>query len=232
MAIERNPTAVSPIGTARYAYITKPDEFQGTESFKVSLVLNPNDAGVEEFIQKLTEASDAAYAAGIEELKAKAEEATGKAKAKAKAAVESVEVHYPFEPDYDEDGDETGNIVVKVKSSAGGVDRKTGQPWKRKIPIFDAKGKNITKTCPPIYGGSRIAVEVELNPFCMPATDKAGISLRFKAVQLVATSGGGGGSSFESTGFGVVEGGFEGDDASDFDNGDNQVEAPCEDDDF
>ncbi len=56
--------------------------------------------------------------------------------------------------------------------------------WERKVPIFDAKGNNITDTISSIGRGTKGKVAYELSPFYM--NDKNyGVSLRLTAVQIL-----------------------------------------------
>lgn len=195
MAKEKLLKLVLPPSTARFPWLSAPDtKFDSDGVFKTDQVI-PSD---EPIIAKIQELAEKALEEAKEELIAKG----GKGAAQAK----KLQLHVPFEDDYDDSGDETGNVIVKVKSKASGTTKK-GEKWERKIPIFDASGKHL-KNPPAIYGGSVLAVEVEVNPFAMPATNKAGVTLRISAVQIHELASGSGGGSASSHGFGVVDGGY------------------------
>ena len=56
--------------------------------------------------------------------------------------------------------------------------------WERKVPMFDAKGNNITDTVSSIGSGTKGKIAYELAPFYM--NDKNyGVSLRLTAIQIL-----------------------------------------------
>lgn len=186
---------VTPKGIAVWPWLTKPDtKFNSDGEYRVKLKLNKEEHS--DFLQSLEDKAQAAYDEAVAEMKEKG--------GKAAAAAKKMELHTPFEPEYDDEGDETGNVIVTIKSKASGT-TKAGKAWKRKINIFNAKGVHL-KNPPAIYGGSLLKVEAEISPFSMPATKTAGISLRISAVQVLQLSEGNGGGDASAHGFGVEEG--------------------------
>lgn len=109
-------------------------------------------------------------------------------------------------PDLDNEGEETGMLVIKVKAKASGGGGDTGKKaWKRKITIFDAKGKKMENP-PLIYGGSELKVAVSAVPYYSPKDNVVGVTLYLEAVQVIELVSSGGGKSADSFGFGEEEG--------------------------
>lgn len=197
------PKVVTPKGVAVYPKLVEPDEYQGEKNYKTGLLLDPAEPGVSEFIDRVEADAQAAYDDWVEEANAAIGEATGAKKAKLKKALDEVEKHSPLAPEYDDEGEETGRFILNAKMKAEGV-RKDGKPWSRTCPIFDSKGKDVTKTLGSLWGGSIVKLQVTLNPFAMPATNRAGVSGRLEAVQVVELRQGGA----DGSAFGVEEGGY------------------------
>ena len=96
----------------------------------------------------------------------------------------------PFTEELDDSGKPTGNIIFKFKSKAA-----------YKPAIFDAKGNPLID--PPIWGGSEIKVNAVLYPYNSPMQG-AGVSLKIRAVQVIALVEGSEGAS--RFGFGETDG--------------------------
>tara|TARA_Y100001937_G_C7134332_1_gene339144 strand:- start:5164 stop:5835 length:672 start_codon:yes stop_codon:yes gene_type:complete len=94
----------------------------------------------------------------------------------------------PYADELDDDGKPTGNVIFKFKSKAA-----------YKPAIFDAGGDTLTDT--QIWGGSEIRVNAALYPYFV-STIGAGVSLKLRAVQVIALvegSEGAGRFGFEKT---------------------------------
>lgn len=94
----------------------------------------------------------------------------------------------PYADELDDDGKPTGNIIFKFKSKAA-----------YKPAIFDASGETVIN--PQIWGGSEIRVNAALYPYFV-STIGAGVSLKLRAVQVIALvegSEGAGRFGFEKT---------------------------------
>lgn len=193
----------TPQGVAYYPHLDKPDEYKGQRKYKCGLILDGDDP----FVQNIRDRADAAFEDAKEKLQEQIDSGTlkGKKLAAAKAELEAVEVHYPFEDEYNDEGEPTGNIIVKTVSNAEFKDSK-GNVRPIKLNIFDSQGNQI-KPCPAIWGGSVLRLAVDVNPYHMPATHLAGISLRLSGVQIIELESGSGASA-ESMGFGAVDGGY------------------------
>lgn len=206
MAKKKNvPSVLTPKGIAHWPKLVEPDEYQGEEAYKTGLILDPeNNEKDAEFVASVEAAAQASYddfmAQSAEELETK----TGAQKAKLKKAREDMEVHVPIKPEYDDEGEETGRVILETKMKASGVNAKTGKAWNRVCPLFDSRGKKINGKIDSLWGGSTLILEVTLNPFAMTGTSKAGVSARLEAVQVIELSSGSSGGSK----FGVEDGGY------------------------
>ena len=190
---------VLPKAEALWPKLVEPDNYEGSLDYKVSLILDPSEAGVQELLDEITETAEAQL------FKAKAE-LTKKGGANIKKASE-LKCSLPFAPEYEQDGSETGRYILKAKSKAAGVTA-AGKKWERKIPLFDAGTSGKVKPIPHgsvgIFSGSILKVEVVANPYIALGLKIAGLSFYINAVQVIELSGGGGGGSF-----GCEEGGFD-----------------------
>lgn len=122
----------------------------------------------------------------------------------------------PLAPEIDDDGDETGTVMLKAKMKASGVYKsgpKTGQRWERKPNIFNAKGKQLANP-PKIGGGSEVKMSIELSVYYAANDGKVGVSFRLEAVQLITHVAFG---QRDAAGYGF--GAEDGDDIDDQENG-------------
>ena len=122
----------------------------------------------------------------------------------------------PFTEELGDDGKPTGNYIFKFKSKAA-----------YKPAIFDAKGNALID--PPIWGGSELKVNAALYPYFSPMNG-AGVSLKIKAVQVIAlVEGSEGASRFgfsETSGYDIKDGVDEQVDAKVFDKKADNVPEP------
>jgi hypothetical protein len=203
-------TLVAPKAEALYPHLVEPDNYEGALDYKVNLVLDPAEKGVQSFLDSITETAEAQLALAVKELKSKG----GKY---VKLAGEMA-LQLPFAPEYAEDGQETGRYILKTKSKAAGVTA-SGKKWERKIPLFDAGVSGKVKPIPhgsvQVFSGSILKVELVTNVYTATGLKIAGVSFFIKAVQVIELSGGS-----SSNAFGCEEEGF---DASDLD---AEIEAP------
>ncbi|MDE3021872.1 MAG: hypothetical protein KGI54_08435 [Pseudomonadota bacterium] len=205
---------LTPVGTAVYPYLNKPDDVggKGRPKYKVNLRLSPEES--QALIESLEPHAEAAYEQALAELRDKATNGKdGKAKASAKKAIEALQKHLPWVEDVDAEGEPTGDYLFKFASNA--EYEKDGKVHKVNIPLFN--GKNITKVL--VGGGSLLKVAYVVVPFYMPATNTAGITLRIDAIQVKKpVAPGAGGRTAEAYGFDEEDEGFdEGDFAEDDD---------------
>ena len=183
----------SPAGVAFFPKLNTPDtKFKATGEYNVQLILDPENPAHASFIETVKEADEAAFKAALAEAK------TPKAKKGLKRQ------YQPWTEHTDADGEETGNVLVKFKSAASYVDKKTGKTRELRINFFDAKGKPITQV-PEIWSGSVLKVNASLAPY--NNTSGVGISLRINAVQIIELRGpGAGGGDASAFGFSEEDG--------------------------
>lgn len=222
---------MTPRGVAVFPCIHKPSQKFG--KFECKLILDPED----EKLQQLLEKAEALRDEFLEETKAGLEQKRQEALKKGRGAeakkieqkIKALKVADVHGMDVDDEGNETGKITLKATASAEGK-RKDGSTFKREIHVFDARNRKLTKV-PAIYGGSELKMAGVCFPYYNPSTDTVGVSFRLEAVQLLKLVSSGG--SAERYGFGVEEGGYEGEDSdghdfSDDEGGDSDGDADVE----
>lgn len=176
----------TPKGQALWCKVTVPDrKFNDKGDLTTSLVCNPNDADVKDFIKILEGLRDKAYEETCESL--------GEAKAKA------VKVRSVFYDETDKDGKATGNILFKLKLS--NVDDRLEEGKQASITVVDSK-KNTLLSVPKVGNGSIIRCAGFANPYYMASTKEVGISLIWQKMQIIDLVAVGGGDEFgEEEGF-------------------------------
>ena len=92
-------------------------------------------------------------------------------------------IRSPFEPEYDEAGNETGNVVFKTKLKAR-IKSRAGETYSQSVSVVDAK-KTPMDGSQMIGNGSMIKVAVEPFPYLMQSTKQVGVTLRLKALQVI-----------------------------------------------
>lgn len=208
-----NQRLTTPRGIAVYPHLHAPDtKFKDEGEYSTKLKFEGKAAAaMRKQLDSLNEqARQAAMASLIEK---------GKVKSK-KAAAKKVQVNEPYEVELDEDGEETGAILVNFKMKASGISKRTGEKWSRTVPLFDGVGQSI-KPGLKIGGGSVLKVSWE--PYIYPnefqpysPTIGAGVSRRLVAVQVIDLKTWGGNSNPDAFGFGVEEDAFSVDEADDY----------------
>lgn len=175
MAKNQYEKMVSPAGIAVWPYLNSPDtkfDNGGAGEYKVSVKLT--EAAAQPVIDKLQKILDQYQAEEISQ----------------NPKVKQFTPRLPIEEEVDDQGNLTGNWLLKVKQKAqittanGIVDMK--------VALFDAKRR---PTNAEIGGGSTLKVATTIVPYTMPSNKAVGISLRLYAVQVLN----------------LVEGGSEGD---------------------
>jgi len=187
----------TPVGTAKFPWLTKPDtRFKAEGVFCTGLLVPKEDA--EELCQELDRLADEAFKAAIADLKAKK---------KNPKVIEKTVKHEPYQMLLDSDGNETGMVEFRFKTNAQATIN--GEVRKFTVPLFDSVGNPVK--CSP-WSGSQIRVNFSPIPFYNAVGNGlAGVSLRLNAVQVIKLVSGSGDA--KSYGFDSVDGGFEGSDA-------------------
>ena len=180
---ERLPRFITPLATAVYPHLTRPDtKFDADGVYKCDVKMSREEA--EPLIQQL------------EEIRDKFWDETLDPKARRQFSKEPVYID-----DLDDDGNETGLVIFRTKMKAK-VTSKAGKVYESSPRLFDSANQRIEPES--VYGGSRVRVAGEVKPYKMDSTKKVGVSLRLKDVQIVElVEGSGGASPFDS-----VEGGY------------------------
>ena len=142
-----------------------------------------------------------------------------------KKEINDLTPYTPYDDEIDDDGEPTGKVIFKMKTVVAGTDKRTKQSWSREVAIFDSQNEKIvgdSRSNLKLWGGSKIAVALQIVPYHAPGLKQAGISLRITAVQVVELAG------VERTasayGFGSHDTGFQQGDTE----GEEQVDAPSE----
>lgn len=87
-----------------------------------------------------------------------------------------------YQVEYDDDGNDTGNVVFNVKLKAV-ITRRDGTKATQKPLVVDAKRTPMDGST-LIGNGSTVKVAIDTYPYMMPATKTVGVSLRMKGVQV------------------------------------------------
>ncbi len=87
------------------------------------------------------------------------------------------------EPDIDQNGNETGNVVFKTKLKAK-IRSKSGQVYNQKVNVVDAKRTPMNGD-QLVGNGSLVKVAVEPVTYYMASSKQVGVSLRLKAMQVI-----------------------------------------------
>tara|TARA_B110000977_G_scaffold129602_1_gene165281 strand:+ start:4396 stop:5085 length:690 start_codon:yes stop_codon:yes gene_type:complete len=174
MAINTKPFAVkgmnvvTPKGKALWCKITEADrKYNEFGEYSTSVVVDPQDPAVMAFIGKLEQLRDVALAETKETLGAKG------AMYKTRNVVTD---------EFDQDGQPTGNVIIKVKMKD--VDKRTSAGQQDRIAVVDAKKEAVTPV-PLVGNGSIIRCAAYANPYTMANTKEVGVSLIWTKMQLI-----------------------------------------------
>lgn len=221
MATKNNDRAsleiITPRGVAIYPKLNAPSyTFHKEGEYEVKLRIDPTVDAADAVLNKkavtFADLVSAIEAQQEEFLEAKRKELAGSKDGKNKAKAKTIEsVEFGTE-DVDDDGNPTGLRVVKLKMKASGVSSKDGKSWTRKPKLFDAKGRPLPESAPPIWGGSVLKVAARAVPYYMPKENVVGTTLYMEAVQVLELVSGQGRTA-EAYGFGA-EDGYETEDES------------------
>ena len=190
-------TITTPKGTAMWPFLKEAVSYNQTErknlpdpegSFLVDLVLSAEDA--KPIMAQIDMALEESYKRCVEQRK-------GSKKKPERADA-------PYKEMEDDQGEVTDKMVFRFKLKAVGKNGKTGKTWKQRPPLFNCKGQPYPAGT-DVWGGSVLKVAFEMNPYYMASTNKAGVSLRLKAVQIIDLVTGGE-KTADAFGFGEEEG--------------------------
>jgi hypothetical protein len=164
--ITKHPKVTSPKGEALYPYLLKPQtKFDENGTYSVKLRVPVEDA--KEYTDKLDALLDSVY-----------EETCATYKKDAKKITKQL----PYELEVDDDGNETGNVIIKFKKKAK-IITKTGEVFINKVFIFDAKGKEAQFDS--LWSGSLMKVNAFPATLYMVGTHTVILTLQLNAVQVI-----------------------------------------------
>jgi len=195
MAKSKNDQVTLPKGEFRFPNLQEADRYDETANwqYKTDVIFNdPNE------VQDVIERIDALH----EEITEK----TKKANPKKKNKIEKADP--PYEYELDDEGNETGRVILKTRQNLYIRDPKSGKNKEISVPLFDAKGKKIDKFL-NLGNGTVGRVRVELAP--MAVGQKCYVKLRLKAAQIIEIVQFGAGDDPEAFGFGAEDEGFDAD---------------------
>lgn len=154
-------------GKALWAKVFEPDtKFDANGIYSVNLIIPEAEAA--EICEYLDGVVQARY---DEEVKAKPKVKNG------------LSTKAPYDNEYDQNGDPTGNIEFKFKLKAK-VQARDGSTYNQKPVVVDAKRTPMDGDT-AIGNGSIIKVAYEPVPYVMASTKQVGVSLRMKGVQVI-----------------------------------------------
>ena len=184
----------TPVGIAKFPNLVSVDphpEYGG--DYSVQLLLDNESPEAQEFVQKIEAIRD--------EMHKQMQANMGRKKPWNTP-------HFPVSDDLDQDGEESGNYNVRLKSK--GSYERGGQTIERKITFYDASGTKIENPAQAFGGevpmGSKIAAAIQVAPYQSGAN--FGVTLRIEAIQVIELGGSNAPASAEACGFAVHDGGF------------------------
>jgi len=183
-------TFVTPPGIARQAFLNKPStKYDPNGVFSVKLEYDPAD--VAEHIERFNRL--------IEEKVAEEIRKNPKIKKIIKTAS-------PFTPVLDDEGDETGKIILNFKRKHK-QKLPDGSVKVNKVKLIDGAGNAVTED---IWSGSTLQARYFITSYFSEKDKEVGVSLKLTHVLVIdLVSGGDGSDDPESLGFGKVEGGYK-----------------------
>lgn len=159
----------TPAGIAQWAWLTKPNtKFNPEGTLGVDLLLDKDVA--KPLIDELDQMVEESYQKACEYLKEK----------KKAGQIKNIIKKEPYQEEYNEEGESTGQYRLKFTSNAK---TKEGKPIT--IKLFDAKAQPIKNKDIRVGNGSIIKVSFTPSLYFVPATNMAGVKLYLNAVQIL-----------------------------------------------
>jgi hypothetical protein len=114
----------------------------------------------------------------------------------------------PTKPEYDDEGDETGQLTVNFKRVAKSEWPKgSGKVKINTVKLLDSEGNRVTDS---VWSGSTLMVRYFMSAYFMPKDKEVGVSLKIThAIVVNLVSSGEGSDDLGSLGFQKVEGGYK-----------------------
>lgn len=212
---EQFPKFSTPKGQAFFPSVVQPDQYDDNSEpmFKCDLRLDAESKAAKDLKAKADEHANYAYQEAVDN-------------AKNKAAAKRIKKLVPYYMEEDEDGNETGYIIFRIRSNAYRKD-KNGERHPRKIAVFDASGRPMDIESSNGLGfGSLVRVGGFFNRVVGTAMG-SGASMKLQAVKVIEYQSPSGGASAEDFGFDEDE---SDEDEEDEDNDDDEDDEDEEDD--
>lgn len=164
------PRIKTPKGKALWVKVSEPNtKYKPEGEYEATIVFAAEE--VKDFLKQLDQLAQEAFDFETEALKPAQ---------KKKAVCAS-----PYAMEEDDEGNETGNVHVKAKLKASFVSKKTGKTYHNKVAVFDAAKNTVTVEGLSIGNGSTIRLSVEPRSYYVASSNRAGISLDLKALQIL-----------------------------------------------
>jgi hypothetical protein len=205
-------TFTTPRGAFIYPHLVEPDtRFKAEGEYNCKLALE--DEVAEKFAAPLEAQLEAFMDERVPEIKESLKGLKGAKLVKRKkiyAAAQERELNDLYEPEVDDEGEETGRQLFKFKLAAH-VKTKAGKEWDQRPKLFDSQANEITETL-AIWSGTEGKISGEIMPYFIEKDGVFGLSLRCKGAQILKLVSGGGASASDM-GFGAEDDGFTSDGA-------------------
>lgn len=154
-------------GTAQWAKVFEPDtKFVPEGQYTIKVTLPVSEAA--ELCEQLDSLANQKLAEVVKE------------QPKLKAVLSTTPA---YTVEYDDDGNDTGNITFNCKLKAV-ITRRDGAKTAQKPIVVDAQ-RTPMRGDTLIGNGSKVIVAIDPIPYMMPATKTVGVSLRMKGVQVI-----------------------------------------------
>ncbi|SKB49236.1 hypothetical protein [Sphingopyxis flava] len=170
------PLMHTPRGVAIWPALNEPDFKYKKEfgEYHARIRLEPGAPGLAELIEAAEAIRDEAYDAKVEELTRQKKGAL--LKQLTKADVIKPEINQ-------EDGEETGFLVLRAAASAGGK-KKDGSTFTKRPHLFNSQGRPL-KNPPPIGSGSELILSVRPMDYETDGGKTIGARFELEAVQVL-----------------------------------------------
>lgn len=170
----------TPRFKALWAHFDEPDtKFNPDGVYSTRAVVDPSEPESASFLELLDRAGEQALEQARKEIQG------GKLPPpKKKQALESLVLNPPYEPEYDSNGVETGNVVFNCKTYATRKDA-DGNEKPVKIAMCDARRNPIDASTIKIGNGSVLRIKGTIRSNYVSAQNKAYVTLYIGAVQLI-----------------------------------------------
>jgi len=163
----KGKSVVTPAGSAMWVKVVEPDyKFNPKGTYEADIVCDPTDPAVKSYIDMIQKMTDSAMAEAKENLKPPKDK--------------TLVARDVTKPEYDKEGNETGNVVIKAKTFAVDFD---GNP--QKVEVYDVKGQKQENWKTLIGNGSTIKMQVWISPYHMANGNVVGVSAKLKKIQIL-----------------------------------------------